>query len=60
MRGAVRPLPQYVFMVWCLIKQWIRVHGMVLIQYKSNFSSFYRINTGSGNRPASCPVGAMG
>jgi hypothetical protein len=24
MRGSIPPLPQYVFMVWNLIKQWIR------------------------------------
>jgi hypothetical protein len=28
MRGAVPPLPQYVFMEWCL-KQEIRFHGIV-------------------------------
>jgi len=28
--GTVPPLPQYVFMAWCLIKQWIHLHGMVL------------------------------
>jgi hypothetical protein len=30
MIGAVPPLLQYVFMAWCLIKQWIRLQGMVL------------------------------
>jgi len=25
MRGPVLPLTQYIFMVWCLIKQWIRL-----------------------------------
>jgi len=25
MRGAIPPLPKYVFMGWCLINQWIRV-----------------------------------
>jgi len=24
------PPPQYVFMAWSLIKQWIRIHGKVL------------------------------
>jgi len=35
MRGAIPPLPQYVFMVWCLVKhrRWllfsvIRPHGL--------------------------------
>jgi hypothetical protein len=31
-RGATPPLHQYLFMVWCLIKQWIRLYGMVLCQ----------------------------
>jgi hypothetical protein len=30
MRGAIPPLPQYVFMAWCLIKQWVRLLGVVL------------------------------
>jgi len=30
MRGAIPPLPQYVFMVWCLIKQDIRLWAVVL------------------------------
>jgi hypothetical protein len=30
MSGVLPPLPQYFFMVWCLIKQWIRLHGMLL------------------------------
>jgi len=30
MRGAIPPLLQYIFMVWCLIKQDIRLHGAVL------------------------------
>jgi len=25
------PFPQYVFMAWCLIKQWTRFHGVVLV-----------------------------
>jgi hypothetical protein len=28
--GAIPPLHQYVFMAWCLIKQWIGLHGVVL------------------------------
>jgi hypothetical protein len=32
MSGAVPPFPQHVFMAWCLIKQWIRVYG-VLFNY---------------------------
>jgi hypothetical protein len=30
-RGAILPLPQYCFMAWCLIKQWVRIHGVVFI-----------------------------
>jgi len=30
MSGAIPPLTQYVFMAWCLIKQWIRLHDVVL------------------------------
>jgi hypothetical protein len=30
MCGAIPPLSQYVFVAWCLIKQDIRFHGMVL------------------------------
>jgi len=30
MRGAIRPHPQYLFMVWYLIKQEVRLHGVVL------------------------------
>jgi len=29
-RGALSPLPQYVFMAWCLIKQRVRLYGVVL------------------------------
>jgi len=32
MQGAIPPLPQYVCMVWYLIKQWIYLHGMILCQ----------------------------
>jgi hypothetical protein len=38
MRGFISPLPQYVFMTWCLTKQWIRLHGVVLIKYRDNFN----------------------
>jgi hypothetical protein len=30
MRGAIPPLPQYAFMAWCLIKQWIHLQVVVL------------------------------
>jgi len=30
MRGAIIPLTQYAFMAWCLIKQDINLHGLVL------------------------------
>jgi len=30
MCGAIPPLPQHLFIVWCLIKQEICLHGMVL------------------------------
>jgi len=30
MRGAIPPLHQYVFTAWCLIKQWMCLHSMVL------------------------------
>jgi len=26
MHGAIPPLTQYVFLTWCLIKQWIHLH----------------------------------
>jgi len=29
MRGATPP-PQYLFIAWCLIKQEVRLHGVVL------------------------------
>jgi len=29
MCGAIPP-PQYVLMAWCLIKQWILLHGVML------------------------------
>jgi hypothetical protein len=29
-RGAILPLPQYVFMTWCLIKQEMPLHDVVL------------------------------
>jgi hypothetical protein len=28
--GAVPPLPKYIFMAWCLIKQWMLLCGVVL------------------------------
>jgi len=30
MRGAIRLLPQYVFLVKCLINQWTHLHGVAL------------------------------
>jgi len=30
MSGTVPPLHRYVYMVWLLIEQWIRLHGVVL------------------------------
>jgi hypothetical protein len=29
--------PQYVFMVWCLMKQWIHLHG-VIVKHRDNFT----------------------
>jgi hypothetical protein len=28
--GTVPALPQYIFMAWCLVKQWTHLHGVVL------------------------------
>jgi len=36
MLGVIHPLPQYVFTAWCIIKQWLRLHGLVLV--KHNFT----------------------
>jgi len=36
--GVTFPLPQYVFTAWCLIKQWIRLHGVVLKLSLNNFT----------------------
>jgi len=30
MGGAIPLLPKHIFMVWCLIKQEMRLHGVVL------------------------------
>jgi hypothetical protein len=30
MRGDLSPLLQYVFVLWCLIKQWTGLHGVKL------------------------------
>jgi hypothetical protein len=30
MRGVIPLLPVYVFIVWCLLKQWIRLYCVVL------------------------------
>jgi hypothetical protein len=40
MRGAVSELAQYIFMVWCLIKQWKRLHGLAISQAQRQFD-FY-------------------
>jgi hypothetical protein len=29
MRGDITPLPQYVFMPWCLVKQGVLLHGVM-------------------------------
>jgi len=29
MREVIPPLPQHVFTAWYLIKQWVRLHGVV-------------------------------
>jgi hypothetical protein len=28
--GAIPPFPQYLFMEWCLIQQWMRLHSVAL------------------------------
>jgi hypothetical protein len=38
MCGAITPLPQYVFIAWCVIKQWVSVHGVVLVKHRDNFT----------------------
>jgi len=40
MRGAVPPLPRYAFMVWCLLKQEVRLHGLLLIKHMDSFISY--------------------
>jgi hypothetical protein len=30
MREALSSIPKYVFTAWCLLKQWIHLHGVVL------------------------------
>jgi hypothetical protein len=37
MRGGIPPLPQYVFMMCCLSKRWIRLSG-VIAKYRKYFS----------------------
>jgi hypothetical protein len=31
--------PQYIFMTWCLIKQCIHLHGLVLVKHRDNFTA---------------------
>jgi len=38
MRGATPPLPQHVFRSWCLIKQEKRLHCVVRIKHRGNFT----------------------
>jgi len=38
MRAIIPPLPQYVFMAWCLIKQWIVYSAWYLVKHRDNFT----------------------
>jgi hypothetical protein len=38
MRGAISPLPQYVFMMWCLIKQWIFLQVWDSVKHRDKFT----------------------
>jgi len=40
MRGAVRPLPQYVFMAWCLIKDYAFM-AWYLVKHRDNLTLPY-------------------
>jgi len=45
MRGAVPPLSQYYFIAWFLIKQWIRLHVVVLSYVQGNCTfTFYLLS----------------
>jgi hypothetical protein len=37
MHGYIPPLPQYILMAWCLIKQEKSLHGVVL-KHRDNFT----------------------
>jgi hypothetical protein len=30
MPGSIPPLSQYIFMTWCLVKQWTGLHGVIV------------------------------
>jgi hypothetical protein len=37
-RGAIPSLSQYVFMAWCLIKQELHLHDMLLVKHREKFT----------------------
>jgi hypothetical protein len=62
MRGAIPPLPQYVFIAWCSVKHRNNFTFTSNITRRidsefGNFSHRHRIQTGSGDHPASSVVG---
>jgi len=38
MRHVTAPLPQYVLIAWCLIKQEIRLRAWYLVKHRDNFT----------------------
>jgi hypothetical protein len=38
MRGVIPPFPQYVFMAWRLINQWLRLREFYLVKRRDNFT----------------------
>jgi hypothetical protein len=42
MRGSTPPFPQYVFIIWFLIKQWMHLHGVVLNLAQTNLHLPYK------------------
>jgi hypothetical protein len=43
-RGAILPLPQYVFVFWCLIKHWSRLHCVIITEAQGKFTFHFYLH----------------
>jgi hypothetical protein len=47
LRGAILPLTEYIFMLWCLNKQWIRLHNVTTHRVTFTFTFYLYVYNSS-------------